>query len=267
MGMELLREMPVIRRAREFHLYDNAGKRLLDLYLNGGKALLGHRPEGFSLIVKNTLARGVTAEYPSHEEGKMLKAAKALWGKTHPRIRYYRDMTRLGIWLSDQNLLLPGNPVPDPVLNETGEVSLWRPWLTGLKAPGIFIPVLPVPGMETGVLLCASEGIKDLPEGDIPSPVLAAGLSRCLWLLKSVMEEHPLSPHDSMSGLPVFKGWERKGSYLVWLGKKDDYADIFRRALEGGILLPPDPSIPAVLPYELTSGDRKVLNKLFSQGE
>ena len=70
-----------------------------------------------------------------------------------------------------------------------------------------------------------------------------------------------------MSGLPAFKGWVRKGSYLIWQGEKDSYTEFFRRALGEEILLPPDPSIPAVLPYELTSGDRKVLNRLFSQGE
>ena len=143
MGMELLREMPVIRRAREFHLYDNAGKRLLDLYLNGGKALLGHRPEGFSLIVKNTLARGVTAEYPSHEEGKMLKAAQALWGKSHPQIRYYRDIARLRVWLDDQKILPSGSPFPDPAFVQAERISLWRPWLPEREFPEFIVPVLP----------------------------------------------------------------------------------------------------------------------------
>ena len=42
--IDLRKRVPIIRRAREYHLYSVTGKRYLDLWQNGGQALLGHRP-------------------------------------------------------------------------------------------------------------------------------------------------------------------------------------------------------------------------------
>ena len=59
---QVLHELPPIRRARGYHLYDEAGKRYLDLSLAGGRALLGHRPERALLELKNLLSRGLAAD-------------------------------------------------------------------------------------------------------------------------------------------------------------------------------------------------------------
>lgn len=259
----LLREMPVIRRAREYHLFDNTGKRFLDLYLDGGKALLGHRPEGFSLIVKNTLARGVYASYPSHEEANMLRAAKILWER-YPQIRYYNNSKLVELWLAEQGLIRSVADITDPCLAGTGRTSLWRPWMPA--AEDVIFPVLPVPG-ECGILVCAKDSIAELPQGDLPSPVNAAGINRCLWNLTALLKKSPECPADSQRQLPAFAGWCRKANYLLWEGENADYPSVFRRFLVEGVLLPPDPDCPAVLPPVLTSGDLKILNKLFGKGE
>ena len=260
----LLRKVPVIRRAREYHLYDNTGHRYLDLYLNGGRAILGHRPEGFSLILKNTLARGVYGEYPSHEEGKMLKAARALWEDNYPRICYYRKSRDILNWLKDQKLIRDDSEISDPARNDGGTVSLWRPWIDPDRQTRIILPVLPFPGMECGLLVCASSSVEEtLPPGDLPSPVTAAGLARCLWSMKSLLDRTGCAPADKQAGLPGFSGWTRRGNYLLWKGDVGSYEALFDKSLAGGVVLPPDPLCPAVIPPVLTSGDLKILNKAF----
>jgi len=255
--ISLLREMPQIRRAREYHLYDTAGRRYLDLYQNNGRAVLGHRPSGMSVRLKNTLSRGVFAEYPSSEEGKLLKAAAALIGEAFPVIRYYRTMERA---LTAAGF--PGRNPADPARGETGELSLWRPFLPLSGEVRFALPVLPLPGMECGVILCAAAG--DLPDGDIPSPVTAAALTRCLWGLKALTDREPA---EEPAGLPAFSGWERRGPYLVWTGPAEEYPAFFRAGLTAGVLIPPSPEMPAVLPPELTSGDLKCLQSAFTRGE
>ena len=260
----LLKELPVIRRARDFHLYDNGGRRFLDLYLNGGGAILGHRPEKFSLELKNTLSRGVYAQYPSHEEKKLYKAAQALWGSLFPRIRYYRSSTEVIYLFIKEGIMVNSGDIADPAMGEKGPVSLWRPWAV-LPEDALYVfPVLPVPGMETGVVVC-SRGDLILPEGDLPSPVTAAGITRCLWSLhKQIGNGHYFDPETEKS-LPGFSGWEKRGPYMRYLGSREEYSVFFKESLAAGVLLPPDPAIPAILPSVLTSGDLKLLKKIFAK--
>ncbi len=260
--LKLLKELPVIRRARDFHLYDNGGRRFLDLYLNGGRAILGHRPDKLSLELKNTLSRGVYAEYPSHEEKKLLKAARALWGEMFPQIGYYRDPLALMSWFRQNGIFSEQDEIADPAAPATSKVSLWRPWLPLQEEVRYALPVLPLPGMERGIILCSRDNLP-LPEGESPSPVIAAGLTRCLWSLKSRMDRPEYFSGISEEVLPGFEGWTRRGPYLMYNGTKEEYTALFRKKLEAGILIPPDPALPAILPGELTTGDLKILKKNF----
>ena len=261
-NLNLLGELPVIRRAREYHLYDNTGRRFLDLYLNDGRAVLGHRPDQLSQVLKNTLAKGVYAEYPSHEEGKMLNAARSIWGGEFEHIRYYRSNGKLIHFLLKQKVMTNPGEIADPARSEEGAVSLWRPWLPLPGDVKYLIPVIPFPGMDAGVLVCAPAE-QELPEGDRPSPVIAAGINRCLWTLKNLIDRNPDHPLSVDAGLTGIKGWTSRGPYLNWGGESGAYESLFRDALSKGILLPPDPASPTILPLELTSGDRKILKDLF----
>ena len=46
-------EIPRIRRARGYRLYDHHGRRYLDLWQNGGRSLLGHRPARQTTLLKD----------------------------------------------------------------------------------------------------------------------------------------------------------------------------------------------------------------------
>ena len=63
-GNKLYNMMPEIRRARDYRLYDIHGRRYLDLCLDGGRALLGHKPGRVVLMMKNALEKGLSASYP-----------------------------------------------------------------------------------------------------------------------------------------------------------------------------------------------------------
>lgn len=57
--------LPRVRRARGYRLYTAGGRRLLDLYLDRGAALLGHRPELLGRELKNVAGRGLIGNLPS----------------------------------------------------------------------------------------------------------------------------------------------------------------------------------------------------------
>jgi len=57
--------LPVIRRARGYRLYGQDGRRYLDLWQGGGRALLGHRPARVTTVLKNVISTGLVTDLPS----------------------------------------------------------------------------------------------------------------------------------------------------------------------------------------------------------
>ena len=68
--------IPVVMRARGYHLYTQKGDRLLDMYLNNGTMIFGHNPESQVRKLKNILSQGLVTSLPSIL-GKRLKQCLA----------------------------------------------------------------------------------------------------------------------------------------------------------------------------------------------
>ena len=96
---ELLRLLPRVLRARDFHLYLEGGRRLLDLWLQGGRAILGHKPPNVVKELKNAAERGLFTPLPHPLEKRFLKAL----GEFFPdkTFRLYMDEASLHHALND----------------------------------------------------------------------------------------------------------------------------------------------------------------------
>ncbi|MDR2784383.1 MAG: hypothetical protein LBB83_00550, partial [Treponema sp.] len=72
--LDRLRLIPAIRRARGFRLYTADGRRIVDLWQYGGRAVLGHTPPAVLREMKNTAERGLFVPFPGPQERRFLKA-------------------------------------------------------------------------------------------------------------------------------------------------------------------------------------------------
>jgi hypothetical protein len=266
----LLRLLPKILRARDFHLYLENGKRLTDLWLAGGRAVLGHKPSGVLLELKNSAERGLFTPLPHPMEKRFLKALAQLFPGRNFRI--YSDFAGLSKALAEAGFCLPDGAGGK-------SAALWRPFYkTPDYAHGndeyedeipnegkahILIPVLPWPlGPEVLVLLD-----KDLetffPAGDLVSPVMLAPATRALYdllaALKGRVHNHYPKIEKALGGV-----WRRQGIYITVEPEPDmeKYEAIFRRFLEGGFLIPPSPAEPIILPASMSSGEESKLAEL-----
>jgi len=292
-GRELLELIPKVLRARDFHLYLKNGKRLTDLWLDGGRAVLGHKPPRVLLELKNAAERGLFCPLPHPMERRLLKALETLFpGRA---FRLYADSPSLYRALAEAGMPLDANRLPDPAFPEAGvadngtQVSLWRPFIEPQPAgtapetsvalepnvTSVLIPILPWPlGPDVLVLNKCMEAL--FPIGDLIPPVLLAPAARALYNLAAALKapgqgharyqkiEKVFSKRNLGASNESGKLWRRKGIYLtVKPGiESEKYAALFRRFLEGGFLIPPSPTEPVILPALMSPGEEAKLAEL-----
>ena len=252
--MELLRFMPRVLRARDFHLYLEGGKRLVDLWRQGGKAVLGHKPPRVIGEMKNAAERGLFCAYPHPIERRFINALKVFFPGR--QFRLYLNEASLRRAIKEAGL--------------EGSISVWRPFLEIQQAETpLIVPVLPWPlGPEALVLDKSVEAY--FPPGDLIPPVLLAPAARSIYDLAAVIKAKPLIRYPKIEkALGALKDngsedeesaacrWRRRGIYLETEG--EEYAALFRNFLEGGFLIPPSPGEPAILPLSMSPGEESKL--------
>jgi len=279
---ELLRSLPRVLRARDFHLYAEGGKRLVDLWLYGGKAVLGHKPPRVLLELKNAAERGLFTPLPHPLERRLTKALAAFFPDRS--FRFYNDSLSMyraiekafpGENASFQTEAISDPAFPDSNVGKT-VASLWRPFLEPLPDNGktpILIPVLPWP-LGPAVLALDKSLEISFPQGELIPPVLLAPAARALYDLAAQIRgsdrQRFYRIEKATAGAGQGEGskngtWQRRGIYLTTRVNRKKYAELFRDFLEAGFLLPPKANEPAILPATMSKGEETCLAELLGR--
>jgi hypothetical protein len=288
-NFSLLRLLPPVFRARDFRLYTGVGgrggNRLVDLWQEGGAAIFGHTPPGLFREFKNTASRGLLSPLPHPLEKRMFGALSRLFPRRSFRI-YAPGTSLSGLWEAAN--FPPPAFVADPAVPQCpgagydagpAILSLWRPFLDAAMplavpdgGPPILIPVLPGSGWHrsSGPLVLVIDpafGVNlPLPPPDIVSPAILAVLTRGVYDLIAAAPERGKCPFPKIRAALAGSPWERRGIYLSLreIPEPAAWAEIFRRFLEGGFLIPPNPVEPLILPGVLSPGEEAKLAGLLA---
>jgi hypothetical protein len=287
----LLRLLPRITRARNWRLYTAGGKRLVDLWQYGGRAILGHNPPALLRTIKNSGERGLFAPFPHAAEDRLYKALSLLLPRR--RFRLYENEavlrsvvlraagTGCGVPVVWRPYMEPAaekkqgtltsaalKPAVEPVPPEPAPRRSAPP-----AEPALLVPVLPLPFPGAPAVLALDPALDGLfPPSPVLSPIALAAAARIVYTLLSSPERgNPRFPKvdRALKNSPV---WKRRGIYLFYRPEAAagedpaaaDYDGLFRCFLDGGFLLPPGPEEPAVLPGELSPGEEAKLAGLIS---
>jgi len=262
--LSLLHLVPHVLRARDFRLYTSGSRRLVDLWLNGGAAVLGHTPASLLREIKNTASRGLYAPFPHFTQQRFLKAlSRLLPGRS---FRIYAAPPASGL-----------NP------------QLWRPFLDLYQsyndseaanmpehsvpaAAQLVIPVLPgIQSWRNGLPqgLCVYAVLKEfeeeifskLPPDDFLPPVLLATAARGVWDLIAAKQERENQQWQRVNKILKNSQWQRRGIYLFPRNRLsyDAWGALFRQFLDAGFLLPPYQEHPLILPGILSPGEEAKL--------
>lgn len=263
----LLRLVPPILRSREFRLYTQDGRRLVDLWQHGGTAILGRSSGGLLRVLKNSAQRGLFTPFPHPQEGRFLKALSALLPGMD--FRLYRSDTTLRYAFDTEDFpdpaLFPDMPLPPTPI-------LWRPFLDSIISPDRpLIPVLPLPWPAPLRVLALPPALREttagIPASQIISPVTLAAATRGVYDLIAATPARGQVIYPRIEEALAEKKWLRRGIYLYCgLDLEDEaYAGIFTRFLEQGFLLPPGRDDPFILPGILSPGEETKLSGLLRE--
>jgi hypothetical protein len=255
-------KLPLIYRARDYHLYAQNGRRYLDMCLAGGRALLGHKPRGLYKILKNELQKGLAAEVPTVFEKRFEKSILRLAGRGF-KLRIYASFDRaLSAASSVLDKPLAEPDILEPFFAGDGRTPVYFRPLAAIDYSrfSVLFPILPFPGnfAPQPLLLGEDAANKDSAvSGDAVSPLLLAGLTRLAEELQSKPEFPDIWKEWRLPG------WKRFGCYCFpSLNAEAGYRDICNRFLEEGIVLSPESRRPSILPRLYSAGERRQVERL-----
>jgi hypothetical protein len=228
--------LPPIKRARAYRLYTESA-RFVDLYLDGGRAVLGHNPPGVLREMKNAAERGLFAPYPSYYMKRFEKALSLLFpGKA---FTVYGSMEAV-----------PAAP--------SAALPVWRPYTRWDGEDTLAI----LPHSLAPVALVSRPDDTPPPAHAYMSPVILSLTTRAVYDVLHTPERGTAAFRQVDEAL-LTEGapWTREGIYVRLRERATDeeWARVFRRFLDAGFLIPPTQQNPLILPGELSGGEEKVL--------
>ena len=266
-----------IRRARGYYLYTEKNVRLLDLWLDGGRAILGRRTGQANLVCKQFLDKGLTGFLPTKADAQLRRALNALM-PNYPVIRWYETQDKAeriagSVLQADQNGTRQPLPVWRPFLDLDSASDPQEPIADGIM---LVTPAYPVP---CGIIAAGSRFEESLPPSDVLFPPLAYSLARAFFDLKRKMEELQLKEikmadghHSEAAGRSarvshtiakkrqaalnrkaeaerlILGVWTQKGWYLFPHIPEAEYPAFFLQALDAHVLISPEYGTPSILP-------------------
>lgn len=257
-----MNKIPEINRARGYFLYTADGKRYLDMALDGGRLIMGHRQKGYGQALKNAIDKGILPSFPSPYAHRLKQAVRALFG-AGCHVYLFKSEEHAKTALTTKNLdYTLWRPLTFNTDTASSVTNACDPINDPINLP--IIPVLPVPlAFAPGVVVSKSE--LNLDEEPV-SPVILAGAVRAVYNLKAFLSEVDYSGWEYAGITETCKGkWRVELPYLYPLCSKDKYPAVWDAFFEAGIILSCDYDTPSVLPPELSDGNRKKLLKLLAE--
>lgn len=240
---EIYSRFGTVKRAKKCFLYTAKGVRLVDMFLEYGRAILGWQGDSAFTVFKNVLCRGIAGSFRTDFPYRIKKATSELFNSEREILIYYSKSQALKA----------------SVLVSPNGTSFYKPWnpaeVEWQKVDSIvFAPPLPwcepiyIVAIKPECVQNAYENQAKLPQAEkLPAPLYAA-ISRSIYNLIAAIQER--SEKDWFGYDKVLtKYWERKGPYLFPKVPKEKYKDFMIHCLDCDLVISPDYENPSIVPF------------------
>jgi hypothetical protein len=256
---DLLRLLPAIRRIRGNRLYAADGNRLLDMWLDDGRGILGDRDRFARTHASNAADKGLLRPYPGLHDTRFRKAMGSVWpgfgtvrvfGSEERALRAARDVLGSAMPQTAQAV--------EPF--EEAAFVIARPFVELPASVMLATPRLPCPRPFSPWCLMARDESPEarslalLPGDNVPAQSLYAAASGLARVGSAIRDGYGEDMWRSF-GTRLGEWFERRGPYLFARVAEPDYTDFFKTALAGGALLSPRPYAPSIVPPDWDDGE------------
>ena len=302
-AVQLLSAVPVIQRARGWRLYTADGTRILDLYADGGRMLLGRRGGSTGKVAKEMIDRGLLSALPSFWQKRLENQIRS-WLPDYAGMLFFpteiEALMALATLDEDFSMALrKGISLQESLADFSKRIAIEAPFGEYKKrlhkAPAGFalegryaLALLPLaPVWSFGVVLAKkgedlialaskvkpsnAKGSLAIPawSTSVPALKLAAGarsLADFAANAKNINEAVWAAIDPFISGLFV-----RSGPWLYPCYAKAMHSAVFAACLAAGILISPDYDFPSIVPGEFDAGEvaplRSIIASLGTEGK
>jgi hypothetical protein len=268
--------------------------RFLDMWMDGGRAMLGAKGSGIGTAAKAAIDMGLARPMPSIWERRLSKELRTAY-PGYSAARFFLDESRAlaaaGRALGTASGAAPGaaarlfDPArrgPDALAGSAADaraaISLLRPFgellgrggadmkgeaggagAAGDEIAAAAMPLVPCPSaLAPSILLFRDAAAAQAVLGDILPPLRLAAAHRALCELVRMpgwYAEELWRKVDRRLG----RWFERLGPYLYPRAGSEGYGALFEAALSAGVLLSPDPELPSIVPGDFDDGELAAL--------
>lgn len=242
-----------IKRCRGSYLYTSKEVRLIDLYQEGGRAILGWREGKAMQVLKNTLEKGLWGSYPDVSGKRLEKALGSLFtycGVSHFShfSWYYETSESIALLKKNIPVVYPWSGISPQGLNSAASSVL-------------FVPPFPFPSIIVG----ASVSSDSLPVSDFFSSSMLEAMSRAVY---DLIDAFKLRKDESWALYDDFLSpyFRRDGSALYTTLSIKDYDEFVLHCLDCGLVINPSSEYPSFVPYGVSKNLFKKLDRNDSKG-
>lgn len=292
LSAEIKKRYGAVTRARGYFLYTRKGVRLVDMYQEGGRAILGWGGTPFT-VFKNILNRGLTGSFYTDYHERVAKATQDLLGW---RCAVFVFGDKAAALKAALNFSKNGTSFYKPWRKPYGETAAATgdagdassgachsdcviiepplPWTQQIFLLAVRQEVYEVylasgggAGETAGGGVCGSVGggvcgsvgggsgkigVEIPGSVKIPAP-LAAAAARAIYDLISEIPNRGEKGWFRYDKI-VTRYWHREGAYLFPKVCEGDYENFVCHCLDCGIVISPDYNTPSIIPYGVDEG-------------
>jgi hypothetical protein len=236
---EIFKRYGAVTRARGYFLYTKKGVRLTDMFLEGGRAILGwHTGTAFTQM-KNILSRGLTGSFRTEERSRLEKAVSELLKK---EVKVF--------CFADKKSALTAS-----VSISKDNSAIWKPFNKEIDYSAADSLILCPPlSWTNSIFLLAADTNKELP-GEIKLPfALETAVTRAIYdyiAEEKIREEKDWFIYDTF----LNQYFTRKGCCLTPKVPREKYDEFVLYCLDNHLIINPHFEGESFVPYKVDKGN------------
>lgn len=255
---ERLSALPAIRRCRGSRLYAADGRRVLDLYAEGGRCALGRKRGSVGTLTKALLDTGLVSGFPSPWSMRLQRQI-AEWIPGFESVFIYD--TEKDAQKAARSVLPEGVEPATEIAFGTFRDDTARPGFSPSGKASVMLAIMPL----AKALAC---GVLAIRPGSLPQTSLETltSLTSPVAPFKLAASQRALADYRAISMSACEAGWKkidrylggrfrRSGPWLYPLYSAERHEEVFRACLERDILISPDFGTPSFLPLDFDKGE------------